>query len=92
MSGKHSTLIRALDQVSDAEYRLTGVSRLLAALTDSFSVVKSEELEVLVSVTMDLSEQLGEAKETWEKALDAMRAKDVTPLTAATAGISAAQK
>lgn len=92
MSGKHSTLIRALDQVSDAEYRLTGVSRLLAALTDSSSVVKSEELEVLVSVTMDLSEQLGEAKETWEKALDAMRAKDVTPLTAATAGTSAAQK
>lgn len=85
MSGKHSTLIRALDQVSDAEYRLTGVSRLLAALTDSFSVVKSEELEVLVSVTMDLSEQLGEAKETWEKALDAMRAKDVAPLEATTA-------
>lgn len=90
MSGKYSTLIRALDQVSDAEYRLTGVSRLLAALTDSFSVVKSEELEVLVSVTMDLSEQLGEAKETWEKALDAMRAKDATQIAAATAGTTAA--
>lgn len=72
MSESLTSLLRAIDQVSDAEFRLAGVSRLLAALVESSSVVRDEELEVLVSITMDLSEQLGEAKETWEEAFDSI--------------------
>lgn len=90
MTESRTSLLRAIDKISDAEFRLTGVSRLLAALVESSSVVNDEELEVLVSITMDLSEQLGEAREIWEKALEDTRTKDVTPITAATAGTTAA--
>lgn len=75
MSESRISLLRAIDKISDAEYKLTGVTRLLVALTESSSVVSSEELDVLAIITENLRDQLGEARETWEKAFESTRAE-----------------
>lgn len=90
MTENRIPLLRAVDKISDAEYKLTGVTRLLVALTESSSAVSSEELDVLAAITMELRDQLGEAREIWEKALEDTQTKDATSIAAATAGTTAA--